>query len=68
MYTHVPVVCRDWPELPRRLTREEAACVARVSGRTIRRWIIAGLIRANKPAGGRVLVDRDSLRAFIEAA
>jgi len=37
-----------------------------VSTRTIRRWISIGLVRASKPAGGIVLVSRDSLRAFIE--
>jgi excisionase family DNA binding protein len=56
----------DWAELPRRLTVEETAAIGRVSDRSVRRWIALGYVRARKPAGGRVLVDRDSLRAFIE--
>ena len=58
----------DIDTAPRWLTRSEAAEVGRVSVRTIRRWISFGYIRASKPAGGRVLVDRESLRAFIEGA
>lgn len=58
----------DIDNAPRWLTRSEAADVARVSVRTIRRWISYGYIVASRPAGGRVLVDRESLRAFIEGA
>jgi excisionase family DNA binding protein len=56
----------DLDRLPRHLRITEAATVARVSTRTIRRWASIGLLRVNKPAGGRVLVDRESLRALLE--
>jgi excisionase family DNA binding protein len=59
-------VSTDLDRLPRHLRITEAAAVARVSTRTIRRWASIGLVRVTKPAGGRVLVDRDSLRALLE--
>lgn len=62
----IPKLTLDLDEAPRWITTAEAAQIARVSVRTIRRWISVGYIRASKPAGGRVLIDRDSLRAFIE--
>lgn len=43
-----------------------AAEIAGVTERSIRRWISVGYIRASKPAGGRVLIQRDSLLAFLE--
>lgn len=58
----------DWPDLPRRLTINETATIARVSERSVRRWTSLGYVVAHKPAGGRVLIDRDSLRAFIEGS
>lgn len=56
----------DLNRAPAKLLIRESAAFARVSGRTIRRWISLGYIHATKPAGGRVLIDRDSLREFIE--
>lgn len=56
----------DWPDLPRRLTEHEVAIIARCSPRNVRRWRSMGLIRATKPAGGRPLYDRESVRAFLE--
>lgn len=53
---------------PRWLVQQEAASIARVTPRTIRRWISIGLVRASRPAGGRVLIDRDSLFRLIEGA
>lgn len=32
------------------------------------RWVRRGLVRASKPSGGAVFIDRDSLRAFLEGA
>ena len=53
---------------PRWLRANEAARLARVSTRTMRRWVSLGLVRASRPAGGRVLIDRDALHAFIDNA
>ena len=58
----------DFNNAPRWLRAHEAARLARVSTRTIRRWVSLGLIRASRPAGGRVLIDRDSLHALIDNA
>lgn len=58
----------DAATLPRWMTLDEAAAYARVTTRTIRRWRSVGLLRASKPAGGRALIDRDSLVDFIERA
>ncbi|MCA9607405.1 MAG: helix-turn-helix domain-containing protein [Myxococcales bacterium] len=58
----------DIDHAPRWLLYAEVAQIARVSTRTVRQWITLGYIRAAKPAGGRVLIDRDSLRAFIEGS
>jgi hypothetical protein len=55
-----------WPDLPRRLTEQEVAIIARCSARNVRRWRSMGLIRATKPAGGRPLYDRESVRRFLE--
>jgi excisionase family DNA binding protein len=43
----------------------EAAKIAHVTERTIRRWLSVYGIRATRPAGGRRLVDERSLRAFL---
>lgn len=53
---------------PRWLRATEAATLARVSTRTMRRWVSLGLVRASRPAGGRLLIDRDALHAFIDNA
>ncbi|MCB9595898.1 MAG: helix-turn-helix domain-containing protein [Sandaracinaceae bacterium] len=66
--TPTPPVALDIDNAPRWLTRLEAAAIAGVSVRTLRRWISYGYIRASKPAGGRVLVDRGVLRELIEGA
>ena len=47
--------------------RAAAALAGGVSPRTIRRWVVAGFFDATRPAGGTVLIDRDSLRAFLDA-
>lgn len=56
----------DLDDAPRYLRVSHVEAIAHVSGRTVRRWIALGYILSFKPAGGRVLVDRDSLRQFIE--
>lgn len=62
--TNPPLTFANAPEW---LRLEGAAELAgNVSVRTIRRWVSVGFIRASKPAGGIVLIDRDSLRAFID--
>ncbi len=66
--SHTRPISLDLDNAPRWLLQSEAADVARVTPRTMRRWISIGLVRASKPAGGRVLVDRDSLRALIEGS
>jgi excisionase family DNA binding protein len=55
------------PETARRtfITQKEAAHHARVSPRTIRRWAACGFIETTRPAGGRVLVVRESLQQFL---
>ena len=58
----------DLDTAPRWLIPSEAAQCARVSTRTIRSWASLGYIRVSRPAGGRAVVDRDSLRAFIEGS
>lgn len=52
--------------LPDLLTRAEAADAARVSLETLKRWIAAGHLPTVRP-GGRVLVRRDALAAYLEA-
>lgn len=49
------------------LLMREAADEARVSERTMRRWVACGFVRQSKPAGGRALIDATSLHAFLEA-
>lgn len=62
---HATVVL-DFNAAPEWMRIDLAARLAGVSKRSIRRWASAGLVRASRPAGGRVLVSRDSLRALIE--
>ena len=47
------------------VTVAEASEAARVTTRTVRRWISIGLLVARRPAGGRVLVQRQSLERFL---
>lgn len=56
----------DLDDAPQYLRVKQTGAIAHVSERTVRRWISLGYILSFKPAGGRVLVDRDSLRQFIE--
>lgn len=56
---------RPFREHPRRLRPAEAAQLARVSTRTIFRWIGAGLLRAVRPTAGVLLIDRDSLATLL---
>ncbi len=65
-HTHPPVTIDDLDQAPRWLRHTEAAAYARVTTRTIRRWVACGFLRQAKPAGGRALIDRDSLRDFID--
>jgi hypothetical protein len=69
----VPIT--DWGRAAVYVSLADAAATASVSYRTIRRWIALGLVRASKPqgttgrrGGGLVLVERDSLRRFLEQA
>lgn len=51
-------------DLPAMLTRKEAQCLARVSGRTISRWIDSGRLQATKTSPGRcgrVLIPKAAL-------
>lgn len=59
----------DFDNVPAWIRPEIAAkLVGGLSTRTIRRWASLGYVKVSKPAGGIVLVSRDSLRAFIEGA
>ncbi len=51
---------------PALLRMNIAAAIAGMTERGMRKWIAKGYVRAFKPAGGRVLIDRDSLLDFIE--
>lgn len=66
MTDHAPAAL-TFENSPEWIRVDDAARLACVTTRTIRRWDHAGLIRTSRPAGGRVLVNRDSLRALIEA-
>lgn len=64
----IPPPPRDFASAPEWLRRDHAAHLSGTSVRTIDRWVNVGYIRASKPASGRKLISRDSLRHFIEAA
>lgn len=61
LYRQLPVMTPDvqWIRI------SEAAKIAHVTDRTIRRWLSVYGIRSTRPAGGRRLVDERSLRAFL---
>lgn len=61
LHRQLPVMTSDaqWIRI------SEAAKIAHVTDRTIRRWLSVYGIRSTRPAGGRRLVDERSLRAFL---
>lgn len=56
---------RPFGEHPRRLRPAEAAQLARVSQRTIFRWVGSGVLRAVRPSRGVLLIDRDALAQLL---
>jgi len=46
---------------------EPAAKYVGVCSRTLRRWYQAGLIRVSRPGSQTVLVDMDSVDAYLDA-
>ena len=58
----------DWDTTGPWVRPQKAAQLSGVSTRTIRAWVAAGYLRSSKPAGGAVLISRDSLRGFVEGA
>lgn len=58
----------DLADAPQWMRVDQVARVAQVHPRTVRRWIGAGYLRSSKPSGGRLLIDRESVRSFIEGA
>lgn len=63
-----PIALLPWEEIPRKLDVNETAAIWGRSTRTVRRAVSEGLIRATRPGGGPLLIDRESLRAFLEGA
>jgi excisionase family DNA binding protein len=57
----------DLARAPQWLRIDQVAKLAHVTPRTIRRWVSSGLLRATKPGGRRILVERDSLVERLEA-
>jgi excisionase family DNA binding protein len=68
MHQHTAAPALTFATAPEWLRLRDAAQLACVTPKTLRRWAIAGLIRVARPGGRRTLVDRDSLRAAIERA
>ncbi len=66
MSTNTAAGVVDFNTAPSWVRLSLAAKLASVSTRTIRRWASCGFIVTSKPGGGVVLVQRDSLRSFIE--
>ena len=55
----------SYADLPQKFPTTTATNVAKVSDHTIRKWNkTAGF--ANRPGGGKILVDRDKFIAFLE--
>jgi len=58
--TPAPSTDAEWLRLA-----DAAALAGGVSTRTVTRWIRVGLVRASRPTGGVVLVERASLVAML---
>lgn len=54
------------PAVPNYLTPDEAADRLRVTGRTIRRWVADGKLRAVTLPSGRIRIPEEALDEFAE--
>lgn len=65
---HPPIYTKQlksWEEFPLWMPMTDACCILRKTDATVKRRIEAGCFRAKKD-GGTWLIDRESLRAYLE--
>lgn len=56
----------DVDDLPPRMTTGEVCAVLGVGRRSLGRYLASGRLRATRPAGGRLVIDRADLAAFLD--